>query len=182
MATIVANSTYISIFPTDLTTMWHNDSYYEQYDRTFLYLLRKVSRFRSIQKHETVIVKVLKDNSEYPVKDWLDAKENILEWYLGLNDNVDCLGNIKAMENALFSCPTQLIQILPSYEWIFSLGVYESCRFQFHIVSESCIHDSCFVLPNIGSKSKSVLYVHPRNNNLPRCNTNNRYGGWASNF
>jgi len=70
----------------------------------------------NVEKHETVIVKVLKDNSEYPLKDWLDAKENILEWYLGLNDNIDCLGNIKAMENALFSCPTQLIQILPSYE------------------------------------------------------------------
>ena len=61
-------------------------------------------------------------------------------------------------------------------------GTFESCRFRYHIVSESCIHDSCFVIPNIGSKSSSVLYVYPRNYNLPRNHTNNRYGGWASNF
>ena len=38
------------------------------------------------------------------LRDWLKAKQNTLEWALGLNNKATCTANTRVMEDNLFSC------------------------------------------------------------------------------
>ena len=61
-------------------------------------------------------------------------------------------------------------------------GMLETCKFQYRIVSESTIYNSCFIVPNFGAKEgNSVLYIFPRIYNTSHDITDDG-SGWASKF
>ena len=61
-------------------------------------------------------------------------------------------------------------------------GMLETGKFQYRIVSESTIYNSCFIVPNFGSSGgNSVLYVFPRMYNTSHDITDDGTG-WASKF
>ena len=61
-------------------------------------------------------------------------------------------------------------------------GMLETSKFQYRIVSESTIYNSCFIVPNFGSLgSNSILYVYSRMYNTSRNITDDGIV-WASKF
>ena len=65
------------------------------------------------EKHKLIMVRLESDNSTHSLKEWLEAKMNILEWSLHLVDEPADKVDIKLMEKALFDCPAQFVQIKP---------------------------------------------------------------------
>ena len=66
-------------------------------------------------------------------------------------------------------------------------GKFESGIMKYRIVSESCIYDSCFVIPDFGCMDgNNVLYVHPRHYNTSKGDNNGistiNLNSWASRF
>ena len=51
-------------------------------------------------KHDDLVV----------LRDWLKAKQNTLEWALGLNDKATCTANTRVMEDNLFGCENGFIK------------------------------------------------------------------------
>ena len=67
------------------------------------------------EKETQTFVKVknnVNDKSEDLVvlRDWLKAKQNTLEWALGLNDKATCTARTRIMENELFGCENGFVK------------------------------------------------------------------------
>lgn len=69
---------------------------------------------RNVEEEEipwTMSLRLQKDSKQIVnIHEWLDEKENLLEWTLSMNRDASCLGKTKHMENELFSCPDQAIK------------------------------------------------------------------------
>ena len=50
---------------------------------------------------------------EMELVDWLDLKKDTLEWTFGTRKRASCQASTKSMENAMFECPDETIQVLP---------------------------------------------------------------------
>ncbi|GFH62117.1 predicted protein [Chaetoceros tenuissimus] len=53
----------------------------------------------------------VKNNVTVPVEDWLDGKGHLLEWAMGLTREGYCQAKTRNMEDRLFSCRDQILQV-----------------------------------------------------------------------
>ena len=93
---------------------------------------------------------------------------------------------LHAVVQSLQDTPVVTFPIGRGYPSLCDKGEFEK-GMQFRIISESCIYDSCFVIPNLGCRrGESVLYVHPRHYNTTKEPSSGRsltnLNSWASRF
>lgn len=72
----------------------------------------KMNQSKGSKRHGMdIVVKLSGSKKEYLIHDWIDMKINVLQWALNMKSNTQCQGKIRAMEEELFSCPSELIQV-----------------------------------------------------------------------
>jgi len=58
-----------------------------------------------------IFVKLQKDGDVVTMNDWLEAKRDKLEWTFDLKDQQQCQGKTRKMEDDLFSCKDEILQV-----------------------------------------------------------------------
>ena len=58
-----------------------------------------------------IFVKLQKDGDLVTMNDWLEAKRDKLEWTFDLKDQQQCQGKTRKMEDDLFSCKDEILQV-----------------------------------------------------------------------
>ncbi len=58
-----------------------------------------------------IFVKLQKDGDLVTMNDWLEAKRDKLEWTFDLKDEQQCRGKTRKMEDDLFSCKDEILQV-----------------------------------------------------------------------
>ena len=51
-----------------------------------------------------------RESSPIPLSKWLQAKQNTLEWSLGLNNDATCTARTRLMEKKLLDCDSGFLQ------------------------------------------------------------------------
>lgn len=59
-------------------------------------------------------VKVTREEAEYTLREWVEAKQNILEWALDLRNSEGCTGETRTMEKELEKCSSGYLQVIGS--------------------------------------------------------------------
>lgn len=69
-----------------------------------------VERNQESEKRD-VYVKLHNINSTVLLKEWLNAKKDIIELALGIKKNFSCQAKTRAMEDTLFACPDEALMV-----------------------------------------------------------------------
>lgn len=66
----------------------------------------KIANFVRLKVDETIDV---------PIKDWINEKKQLIEWAFGLYDNASCRGKFRDVEQKLFKCDDQSLELSRHY-------------------------------------------------------------------
>ena len=63
-----------------------------------------------------VFVELSNNKEQVELSDWLEKKREVLEWATDLRKNASCQRQIKMMEESLFTCPQEAVQLRLSFD------------------------------------------------------------------